>query len=115
MPPYMKTILDIVRLASILSLYTVGGDTFYARSEPGQPPEYCTVFHHMVKSAGSTIKRNLYMSSRIAHAPRPGLCIPGGPDNIDSCKEAFNSSAIILGYAELMRLKTRQVWMNPVA
>ncbi|CAM9277773.1 unnamed protein product, partial [Ectocarpus sp. 12 AP-2014] len=103
MPPYMKTILHIVRVASILSMLIVGSDTIYARSEPGQPPEYCTVFHHMVKSAGSTIKHKLYMSSRISGAPKPGSCVSGGVETIDSCKEAFNSSAVITGYAELMR------------
>ncbi|CAM9969648.1 unnamed protein product, partial [Hapterophycus canaliculatus] len=35
----------------------------FATSEPGQPPEYCTVFHHMVKSAGSTIKSLLQKAS----------------------------------------------------
>ncbi|CAM9311253.1 unnamed protein product, partial [Ectocarpus sp. 13 AM-2016] len=69
MSPNMM-ILNVVRLVSTFS-WLVGSGAFYARSEPGQPPEYCTVFHHMVKSAGSTIKDNLYMSSRIAGVSRP--------------------------------------------
>ncbi|CAN0296788.1 unnamed protein product [Ectocarpus sp. 6 AP-2014] len=108
MLPCMKMIVHMIRSASIFSLLIVGSDTLYARSDPGQPPEYCTVFHHMVKSAGSTIKDNLYMSSRIAGVPRPGLCVSGGPESIKTCKEAFNYSAIILGYAELMRHAVRK-------
>ncbi|CAB1101561.1 unnamed protein product [Ectocarpus sp. CCAP 1310/34] len=43
----------------------------YARSEPGEPPEYCTVFHHMVKSAGSTVKSLLHSATRKEGLPRP--------------------------------------------
>ncbi|CAB1120652.1 unnamed protein product [Ectocarpus sp. CCAP 1310/34] len=103
MPPHMRTILHIVWSVSVLSLLVVGSDAFYARSEPGQPPEYCTVFHHMVKSGGSTIIHNLIKSSGSAGDPRPGLCVAGGGEKTNSCKEAFNSSAVIMGYAEAMR------------
>ncbi|CBJ30932.1 expressed unknown protein [Ectocarpus siliculosus] len=43
----------------------------YARSEADQPPEYCTVFHHMVKSAGSTVKSTLRSASRREGVPLP--------------------------------------------
>ncbi|CAB1104436.1 unnamed protein product [Ectocarpus sp. CCAP 1310/34] len=71
MPPH-KMVLDAVRLACVFSLLVVGSDTLYARSEPGEPPEYCTVFHHMVKSAGSTVKSLLHSGTRKEGLPRPG-------------------------------------------
>ena len=38
-------------------------DQIYARSNPGEPPEYCTLFNHMVKSGGSTIKDKLNIAA----------------------------------------------------
>ncbi|CAM9248505.1 unnamed protein product [Ectocarpus sp. 4 AP-2014] len=102
MPPHMNMLLDTVRLACVFSLLVVGSDTLYARSEPGEPPEYCTVFHHMVKSAGSTVKSLLHRATRKEGLPRPAVCI-NGHDRTIACLEAINSSAIITGYAELIR------------
>ncbi|CAN0366243.1 unnamed protein product [Ectocarpus sp. 6 AP-2014] len=102
MPPFMKMLLHITRLVCIFSLLVVGSDTLYARSEPGQPPEYCTVFHHMVKSAGSTVKSMLATATRDEGLEKPAVCINGN-DRKSACLEAINSSAVITGYAELMR------------
>lgn len=44
----------------------------YSSSTPGQPPEYCTVFHHMVKAAGSTVKRMLRRAAALEGLPKPG-------------------------------------------
>lgn len=45
----------------------------YARSEIGEsPPTYCTVFHHMVKSAGSTVKSILRRASVVDGVAKPG-------------------------------------------
>ncbi|CAB1103018.1 unnamed protein product [Ectocarpus sp. CCAP 1310/34] len=72
MPPYTKTLLHAYRLACIIgSLLVDGSDALFARSEPGQPPEYCTVFHHMVKSAGSTIRNILYTATQEEGLPAP--------------------------------------------
>lgn len=46
----------------------------YARSNPGEPPEYCTLFNHMVKSGGSTIKDKLEESALADSVEPPGVC-----------------------------------------
>ena len=48
-------------------------EQMYARSEIEEvPPTYCTVFHHMVKSAGSTIKSILRRASVVDGVAKPG-------------------------------------------
>lgn len=44
----------------------------YARSNPGEPPEYCTLFNHMVKSGGSTIKDKLEEGASLDNVAHPG-------------------------------------------
>lgn len=49
-----------------------GGGQLYARSNPGDPPEYCTLFNHMVKSGGSTIKDKLEIAAFEDMVDEPG-------------------------------------------
>ena len=44
----------------------------YERIDPEEPPNYCTVFHHMVKSAGSTMKSILNGAAIDDDVPMPG-------------------------------------------
>lgn len=44
----------------------------YAPSPPDQRPEFCTVFNHMVKSGGTTIKTQLEQSSEAEGDAFPG-------------------------------------------
>lgn len=56
---------------------TVGAvlrDQVYAHTPPGEPPEYCTLFNHMVKSGGSTIKDKLEASALADGVAPPGVC-----------------------------------------
>lgn len=50
------------------------GAKIYARSNPGEPPEYCTLFNHMVKSGGSTIKDKLSASAAADGVEDAGTC-----------------------------------------
>ncbi|CAN0222420.1 unnamed protein product [Ectocarpus sp. 12 AP-2014] len=56
----------------------------------------------MVKSAGSTVKSLLHRATRKEGLPRPAVCI-NGHGRTKACLEAVNTSAIITGYAELIR------------
>lgn len=59
----------LTRRCTVLNLIV----QIYARSDSGQsPPGYCTVFHHMVKSAGSTVKSTLRRACVMDDAPLPG-------------------------------------------
>lgn len=49
------------------------GHQIYARTEPGDPPNYCTVFHHIVKSAGSTVKSIVTNGAYEDGVPKPGI------------------------------------------
>eukprot|EP00752_Nemacystus_decipiens_P003296 g3050.t1 len=90
------------RAACLLSLGVVGGEALYAHTTPGEPPEYCTLFNHMVKSGGSTIKDKLKASARADRVAPPGMCL-NGYGREQTCVDAMNSSAVIAGYAELLR------------
>ncbi|CAM9622150.1 unnamed protein product, partial [Hapterophycus canaliculatus] len=68
----------------------------------GRPPEYCTVFHHMLKSAGSTVKSLLQRAAVQAKLPKPAVCVTGAT-RVQTCLDAINSSAVIAGCAELIR------------
>eukprot|EP00752_Nemacystus_decipiens_P011552 g10258.t1 len=62
-----------ILLVLLTSIYSVGPTQgIYARTEPGDPPTYCTVFHHMVKSAGSTMKNVLGDAALEDGVPAPG-------------------------------------------
>ncbi|CAM9181376.1 unnamed protein product [Scytosiphon promiscuus] len=93
------------RLFCLLSLLcAVGGQAIYVESDPSaKEPGYCTLFHHQVKSAGTTIKDKLEMASMEAGLGKPGLCVTG-PGYEQSCLESFNGSMpVIAGYVELLR------------
>lgn len=47
-------------------------EQIYAGSPPDQPPEFCTVFNHMVKSGGTTIKTQLEDRSVVEGDAFPG-------------------------------------------
>ncbi|CAM9839575.1 unnamed protein product [Scytosiphon promiscuus] len=99
--PAGKT-MRLVRLAAQLLLLFVGGEAIFATSDAGQPPEYCTVFHHMMKSAGSTVKALLSKASHQHKMAKPAVCVTGEA-RIPACLQAINSSAVIAGCAELLR------------
>lgn len=46
----------------------------FAPFDPELPPSYCTVFTHLVKSGGSSIKGQLREESRKLGLPKPGKC-----------------------------------------
>ncbi|CAM9148414.1 unnamed protein product [Hapterophycus canaliculatus] len=85
-----------------LALLFVGSEAIFATSEPGRPPEYCTVFHHMMKSAGSTVKAMLSKAAHQHKMTKPAVCVTG-ESRIQACVQAINSSAVIAGCAELLR------------
>lgn len=73
----------------------------YARSDPGDPsPSYCTVFHHMVKSAGSTIKRSMTVASAA-----DGGSAPGGP--------AIHTPCMMLLQRNVLTSRASHVVPNP--
>lgn len=57
----------------------VTGRQIYARSNNGEPPEYCTLFNHMVKSGGTSIKDQL-----ITSALTDGVAEPGAVSKVSS-------------------------------
>lgn len=63
---------------NIIVVSTVHSEQLYAPSPPDQGPQYCTVFNHMVKSGGTTIKTQLEQSSEVEGDAFPGACRPGG-------------------------------------
>ncbi|CAM9616207.1 unnamed protein product [Ascophyllum nodosum] len=85
-----------------LLICTLGARAIYMRSEPGEPPEYCTMFNHMVKSGGSTIKGKLFGSSRMEGLPIPATCI-NGPGSEQACMDALHNSPVAVGYVEMLR------------
>eukprot|EP00903_Cladosiphon_okamuranus_P015030 g13906.t1 len=90
------------RAACLLSLWVVGGEAVYARSNPGEPPEYCTLFNHMVKSGGSTIKDKLEEGAKQDNVSPPAMCL-NGIGQEQTCLDAMNNAPVIAGYAELLR------------
>lgn len=44
----------------------------YAAQKPGEPPQFCTVFNHMVKSGGTSIKEQMVQSSQREGDAEPG-------------------------------------------
>ncbi|CAM9239120.1 unnamed protein product [Ectocarpus sp. 4 AP-2014] len=102
MPASSAFPLLLRRVACLLSLRAIGCNALYARSTPGEPPEYCTLFNHMVKSGGSTIKDKLESAAYEDMVDGPAMCVNGiGYEN--SCLKAMNSAPVIVGYAELLR------------
>eukprot|EP00752_Nemacystus_decipiens_P004779 g4350.t1 len=91
-------------LFSLLSWFAVGTEAIYAVIDPAaEAPEYCTLYNHQVKSAGTTIKDKLETASLEAGMARPGLCL-FGPGHEQSCLEAINgSNPVVVGYTELLR------------
>lgn len=67
----------------------------YARSEPGEPPEYCTLFNHMVKSGGSTIKSKLFDASSADGVSLPGLSFFIFPPSFISGGRVFVTSRFL--------------------
>lgn len=39
------------------------------------PPSYCTLFHHMVKSGGTSIRNQLVLASEAQERQTPGRCV----------------------------------------
>ena len=48
----------------------------FAPFPPDEPPTYCTVYHHLVKSGGTSIKDQLRRESVVNKLPRPGMLCP---------------------------------------
>eukprot|EP00903_Cladosiphon_okamuranus_P012283 g11519.t1 len=92
----------VSRATCLLLLMAFSGEALYARSTPGERPEYCTLFNHMVKSGGSTIKDKLEESSLADGVPPPAICL-NGVGQEQTCVDAMNNSPVIAGYAELLR------------
>ncbi|CAN0219045.1 unnamed protein product [Scytosiphon promiscuus] len=89
-------------------MWAVGSDAIYARSNPGEPPEYCTLFNHMVKSGGSTIKDKLSASAAEDGVEDAAMCLNGfGYEQ--TCLDAMNNSPVIAGYAELLRYPLQSI------
>eukprot|EP00904_Undaria_pinnatifida_P005747 jgi/Undpi1/2301/HiC_scaffold_13.g05685.m1 len=65
-------------------------------------PAHCTMFHHMVKSGGTSIRSKLSDASAVAGGPDPGLCVIG-PETHEPCIDALHHSSVIVGYVELLR------------
>ncbi|CAN0088367.1 unnamed protein product [Scytosiphon promiscuus] len=92
----------------LLLLWTVPGDTVYARSNPGEPPQYCTLFNHMVKSGGSSVKGHLDASAQADGVDAPAVCLNGQGQEY-TCQAAMQNSAVIVGYAELLRYPLQSI------
>lgn len=56
----------------------------YSSSPDGQPPKFCTVFNHLVKSGGTSIKQQLFQSSEAE-----GDAVPG-TENETNTREVAN-------------------------
>ncbi len=46
----------------------------YAPFDSDQPPPYCTVYTHLVKSGGTSLKDQLQRQSVKGGMPKPGAC-----------------------------------------
>ncbi|CAN0193851.1 unnamed protein product [Ascophyllum nodosum] len=68
-------------------------------------PAYCTVYNHLVKSGGTSIKEQLIEGSRVEGSQPPGLCISDGSSSTsaEACYSALRNSTVIMGYGELLR------------
>eukprot|EP00903_Cladosiphon_okamuranus_P012839 g11997.t2 len=76
----------------------------YAPSPSDQRPEFCTVFNHMVKSGGTSIKTQLEQSSQVEGDAFPGMCTYGGKFTTpELCLDALHNSSVIAGYGEVLR------------
>ncbi|CAN0135821.1 unnamed protein product [Scytosiphon promiscuus] len=75
----------------------------FAPFDPDQPPAYCTVYTHLVKSGGTSLKDQLQRESVRQGMPKPGLCTSDGRTTADMCLAALHGSTIIMGYGEELR------------
>ncbi|CAM9632784.1 unnamed protein product [Scytosiphon promiscuus] len=75
----------------------------YEPQPRGEPPRYCTVVNHMVKSGGTSIKEQLASASRKEGHSAPGLCTSDNSTTDEQCSEALYNSSVITGYGELLR------------
>eukprot|EP00903_Cladosiphon_okamuranus_P022162 g20381.t1 len=96
-----------ILLAVLLSMCSVERTlAIYVRTEPGETPSYCSVFHHMVKSAGSTMKKILYTEAEEDEGPPPATCTMG---HDPKCIEGLTMSPVIVGYGEIVREPLKDV------
>ncbi|CAN0193658.1 unnamed protein product [Ascophyllum nodosum] len=89
--------------AGIWASLLLGCSAIFAPFPPDEPPTYCTVYHHLVKSGGTSIKDQLRRESVVNKLPRPGLCTSDGRTSGQMCLDALHNSTIIMGYGEEMR------------
>eukprot|EP00904_Undaria_pinnatifida_P005233 jgi/Undpi1/183/HiC_scaffold_1.g00180.m1 len=75
----------------------------FAPFNPEEPPEYCTAYHHLVKSGGTSLKDQLQRESVRHGLPKPGICTSDGRTTGKMCKDALVESTVIMGYAEELR------------
>eukprot|EP00904_Undaria_pinnatifida_P005748 jgi/Undpi1/2302/HiC_scaffold_13.g05686.m1 len=94
--------LKAVVLAFCLSSPPGCQSVYFPHGQGNENPGYCTMFHHMVKSGGSSIRRQLAIASARSNQPAPGLCVIG-PDSNERCIEALHYSSVVVGYVELLR------------
>lgn len=75
----------------------------FAPFNPNEPPAYCTAYHHLVKSGGTSLKDQLQRESVRHGLPKPGVCTSDGRTTGQMCKDALANSTVIMGYAEELR------------
>ncbi|CAM9902494.1 unnamed protein product, partial [Scytosiphon promiscuus] len=98
-------------LLLLLVLYCTGGSqAIYQAINSEESTITCTVFHHMVKSAGSTIKRILNQHAKEHGLPRLAMCaFPMREKYTPGCLSGLHHSAVIIGHGELIRKPLEKV------
>lgn len=57
----------------------------FAPFDPDQPPAYCTVYTHLVKSGGTSLKDQLQRQSVKGGMPKPGACDNSAASSSGGC------------------------------
>lgn len=90
-----------IRTVSLLLAAYLGCSAVYAPSPKGEPAAYCTVFNHLVKSGGTSIKHQLWMGSVEDGSWEPGICTFSEEEG--DCSYSLHNASVITGYTELLR------------
>ncbi|CAN0146142.1 unnamed protein product [Ascophyllum nodosum] len=110
MQPSRRIGLLIVLLGAACLGRLPGVSALFELSPPEGPPAYCTVFNHMVKSGGTTVKDQLFQSSGHEHQRRPGTCSTSIRTPVhDGCLDAMHNASVIVGYGEMMRIGFKRI------
>ncbi|CAM9504714.1 unnamed protein product [Laminaria digitata] len=76
---------------------------YFADSPRDEPPRYCTVFNHFVKSGGTSVSLQLAQGSRIAQTRHPDLFIGITRTTPAMRLDTLHNASVIVGNGEMVR------------